>query len=347
MTQPAATSAVSHDNLEIPLIDFSAFLHPIAQDSEKDSSSKLPTALAILHGFQTSGFIYLLNHGIPREKIRQAFSLSAKFFQRPPEQKLALGWTTPKANRGYSQPGREKTTDATDPEEIQRIRMAEGQDLKESFEIGREGVDQEGCENLWPDRFDEEGEEEEGEGKVFKREMLEFFELVKQLHVQIMRAIAVGLGIDEYWFDGYTDAGDNTLRLLHYPEVDAEVFRKNRNTVRAGAHTDYGSITCLFQVSFSFFFPNMAEATCGIAASYACCAPIGNLVGLGSACCNWKRTTRRHAFLSRKKKQMRLSFYADCFCCCAGYAWWAAGAQSKRQLHRCHTHRRRHCGECR
>lgn len=254
MTQPAATSAVSHDNLEIPLIDFSAFLHPIVQDSEKDSSSKLPTALAILHGFQTSGFIYLLNHGIPREKIRQAFSLSAKFFQRPPEQKLALGWTTPKANRGYSQPGREKTTDATDPEEIQRIRMAEGQDLKESFEIGREGVDQEGCENLWPDRFDEEGKEEEGEGKVFKREMLEFFELVKQLHVQIMRAIAVGLGIDEYWFDGYTDAGDNTLRLLHYPEVDAEVFRKNRNTVRAGAHTDYGSITCLFQVSFSFFF---------------------------------------------------------------------------------------------
>ncbi|KAL9533406.1 2-oxoglutarate-Fe(II) type Oxidoreductase [Sphaerulina musiva] len=247
MTQPAATSAVSHDNLEIPLIDFSAFLHPIVQDSEKDSSSKLPTALAILHGFQTSGFIYLVNHGIPREKIRQAFSLSAKFFQRPPEQKLALGWTTPKANRGYSQPGREKTTDATDPEEIQRIRMAEGQDLKESFEIGREGVDQEGCENLWPDRFDEEGEEEEGEGKVFKREMLEFFELVKQLHVQIMRAIAVGLGIDEYWFDGYTDAGDNTLRLLHYPEVDAEVFRKNRNTVRAGAHTDYGSITCLFQ----------------------------------------------------------------------------------------------------
>lgn len=133
--------------------------------------------------------------------------------------------------------------------------MAEGQDLKESFEIGREGVDQEGCENLWPDRFDGEGKEEEGEGKVFKREMLEFFEVVKQLHVQIMRAIAVGLGIDEYWFDGYTDAGDNTLRLLHYPEVDAEVFRKNRNTVRAGAHTDYGSITCLFQVSFSFFFP--------------------------------------------------------------------------------------------
>lgn len=132
--------------------------------------------------------------------------------------------------------------------------MAEGQDLKESFEIGREGVDQEGCENLWPDRFDEEGKEEEGEGKVFKREMLEFFELVKQLHVQIMRAIAVGLGIDEHWFDGYTDAGDNTLRLLHYPEVDAEVFRKNRNTVRAGAHTDYGSITCLFQVSFFFFF---------------------------------------------------------------------------------------------
>lgn len=77
--------------------------------------------------------------------------------------------------------------------------------------------------------------------------MVDFFDQCKNLHFNIMRAIAVGLGIDEFWFDSYCDAGDNTLRLLHYPEVKADVFKKNESTVRAGAHTDYGSVTCLFQ----------------------------------------------------------------------------------------------------
>lgn len=126
--------------------------------------------------------------------------------------------------------GREKTTDLVDPEEIARVRALEGADLKESLEIGREGVA--GLENRWPD-YDEEG-------KVFKDVMLAFFAQCKDLHVQVMRAIAVGLGIDETWFDSFCDAGDNTLRLLHYPEVDASVFEDNKNSVRAGAHTDYG-----------------------------------------------------------------------------------------------------------
>ena len=62
-----------------------------------------------------------------------------------------------------------------------------------------------------------------------------------------MRAIAVGLGIEESWFDNYTDVGDNTLRLLHYPEVRKGVFEINPGQVRAGEHSDYGSITLLFQ----------------------------------------------------------------------------------------------------
>ena len=75
---------------------------------------------------------------------------------------------------------------------------------------------------------------------MFKMQMLEFFEKCKQLHMQVMQAIAVGLGIEEGWFDSFVDRGDNTLRLLHYPEVKADVFKQNQNTVRAGAHTDYG-----------------------------------------------------------------------------------------------------------
>lgn len=38
--------------------------------------------------------------------------------------------------------------------------------------------------------------------------MLGFFEKCKGLHVEVMRAIAVGLGIEESWFDNFTHEGD-------------------------------------------------------------------------------------------------------------------------------------------
>lgn len=99
------------------------------------------------------------------------------------------------------------------------------------MEIGREG--EEGLPNHWPDKFDEEGRE-------FKRVMSDFFSRCKELHIEVMRAIAVGLRIEESWFDGFCDKGDNTLRLLHYPAVRREVWERNPNQVRAGAHSDYG-----------------------------------------------------------------------------------------------------------
>lgn len=237
-----ATTAVSTPDLLIPLIDFTPF-RPDNKDAV-DPALKVSTAHEILRGFQTAGFIYLRNHGIPADTLAKTFAASAAFFARPQAEKDALCWTTPRANRGYSQPGREKTTDATDAREIARLRELEGADLKESMEIGREG--EPGQPNQWP--ADRPGANA-GEAENFKTQMIQFHSLVKELHVQIMRAIAVGLGIEEDWFDGYTRKGDNTLRLLHYPPVAAEVFRNNERAVRAGAHTDYGSITCLFQVS--------------------------------------------------------------------------------------------------
>ncbi|THY93316.1 Clavaminate synthase-like protein [Aureobasidium pullulans] len=231
MSTPTVTTAVGADNLTIPLIDFSAF-------QTTDPTIREATAKAILSGFQTAGFIYIRNHGIDKAAVEEAFKYSADFFKRPVSQKEQLAWTTPEANRGYVRQGREKTTDVVDPSEIEKQRALEGADLKESLEIGREGVA--GLENQWPDRFDEDG-------KVFREKMLSFFEVCKDLHVQVMQAIAVGLGIDEHWFDKFCNAGDNTLRLLHYPTVSSKVFAENKNSVRAGAHTDYGSITLLFQ----------------------------------------------------------------------------------------------------
>ncbi|KAH8599676.1 hypothetical protein B0O99DRAFT_649655 [Bisporella sp. PMI_857] len=210
------TSAVSADNLVIPLIDFSLFLNGTPAERQSAASS-------ILTGFQNAGFIYLINHPISSSTVSTVFQTSAKFFTRPTAQKDALGWTTPRANRGYVAHGREKTTTLTSKEE--------------SFEIGREGA--EGMPNNWPS-----GDED---AETFKNVMIDFHNQAKDLHIEVMRAIAVGMGLEGSYFDSYTDVGDNTLRLLHYPPAPKEVFRKNRLQVRAGEHTDYGSITLLFQ----------------------------------------------------------------------------------------------------
>ncbi|CAJ2505898.1 Uu.00g000280.m01.CDS01 [Anthostomella pinea] len=225
------SAAVKSEGLVIPLIDFSAFLNGNPEQRKE-------TADAILHGFRTAGFIYLKGLPITSDYRQHVFGTSAKYFRLPQDTKLSHSWTSPEANRGYSAPGREKTTTETDFEAVKALRDA-APDLKESLEIGREG--EPGHPNHWP--------EEQGELVGFKETMLEFHDKCKALHMEVMRAIAVGLGIDEHWFDNYTDAGDNTLRLLHYPEVKKDVFTINPGQVRAGAHSDYGSITFLFQDS--------------------------------------------------------------------------------------------------
>jgi isopenicillin N synthase-like dioxygenase len=194
-------------------------------------------------GFKNAGFVYIKNHGVPTEIITRVFSESAKFFARPQEQKDGLSWTTPEANRGYTRQGREKVTNLEDKAAVSELRAAVP-DLKESIEIGRE--DEPGLPNRWPDKIDKEGE-------VFKRVMQDFFGICKQLHTVVMRSIGLGMGLGEGFFDQYTDGGDNTLRLLHYPSVHKDVF-SNKDQVRAGDHSDYGITN--FPIHFHFIQAN-------------------------------------------------------------------------------------------
>ncbi|KAK0383415.1 hypothetical protein NLU13_9327 [Sarocladium strictum] len=210
------TTAHSADNLYAPFtID------------AREVGAQRGTALAILAGFQRAGFIYLRNHGISKATVSQAFDDSAKFFKRPLAQKEELGWTSPESNRGYVRQGRENlASDAVENGEKQE--EVECKDLKETMNFGREG---DRFENHWPDAFDDQG-------RVFKSNMVAFFDQCQLLNIEIMRAIAVGIGIREDWFDSFCDPGNNNLRLLHYPEVSIEVFQRSKLQVRAGAHTE-------------------------------------------------------------------------------------------------------------
>ena len=213
------------------MIDFGSFLS--GTPVEKHS-----VAVSITDAFKHSGFIYLKNYGFSRAVLSSVFASSARFFARPQQQKDSLCWTTPQANRGYIATGQEKLSRPDDTDGI--ALRSSNPDLKETIEIGREGVPNQP--NRWPDHLDDEG-------KAFKQTMLSFFEQCKLLHLKIMQAIAMGMNLPEHFFDQSIDAGDNNLRLLHYPPVSKSVFREQPDQVRAGEHSDYGTITLLFQDS--------------------------------------------------------------------------------------------------
>jgi isopenicillin N synthase-like dioxygenase len=223
------------------LIDFSKFL-------TGDANERQSTAEAILHGFQTAGFIYLKNHPIPAATLRQVFARSADFFALETDSKRKLAWTTPEANRGYSSPGREKVTQLQDETEVEKIRNS-APDLKESLEIGRDNDPEHP--NQWP--------REQGKLEGFKPDMMDFFGRCQKLHAEVMRAIALGMSLDEDFFDQFVNLGDNTLRLLHYPSVKADVFAINPGQVRAGEH----SVSRSRRVSFSFFIKRQTWITLG------------------------------------------------------------------------------------
>jgi isopenicillin N synthase-like dioxygenase len=164
--------------------------------------------------------------------VSDVFDKSAQFFALPQPKKDELAWYSAAANRGYTAYGREKVS-MNGVEDVAALREAIP-DLKESIEIGRD--DEPEHPNMWP-------QSEDGTDKwpsEFRNITTDFFSTCKTLHMQVMRSVAVGLGIESSWFDDFTDGGDNTLRLLHYPPVKKEVFEKNKLQVRAGEHTDYG-----------------------------------------------------------------------------------------------------------
>jgi isopenicillin N synthase-like dioxygenase len=210
-------------------VDFSKFLHGNEEEQKQCIAE-------IMKGFTTSGFLYLNNTGL---SPAEAYKWSEKYFALPVEVKQQHPNTNMEANRGYSGMGVERVTNAdlTGDEDIAELR-AMIPDLKESLEIGSDAgrYPEKPWKNLYP--------EEHLPG--FGAAMRKFYEQCDELHHQLLSAIAEGLELPRDYFKEYVTASDHCLRLLHYPSVPKAVLEKP-GAVRAGAHTDYGTVTLLFQ----------------------------------------------------------------------------------------------------
>jgi isopenicillin N synthase-like dioxygenase len=203
----------------IPVIDFGPFL---------DGTATTRVSSEIVSAFKDVGFVYIKNHGIPKELIDLQFRQSHSFFALPHHEKDILAWVSPEANRGYVHQGRERVFLIEEQDLVGDLRE-KLPDLKESFEIGKEPSSK--YQNSWPCSMPN-----------FQKHQMKFFERCNELHLTVMNSIGLGLGLGNNFFLKYCDAKDHNLRLLHYPSI-----KKSTHLNRAGAHTDYGSITLLFQ----------------------------------------------------------------------------------------------------
>ncbi|ORZ16902.1 hypothetical protein BCR42DRAFT_391725 [Absidia repens] len=167
------------------------------------------------------GFFYVVNHGICIQDIRAMFQTSHDFFALPDQIKSKYTIDISR-NAGW-----EKQT---------QVRPSTGvADLKESMQMGYHGI-----EDKWPTEQDSPG---------FRQKCEQFMQQCNHVSLQLLECLAIGLGFPEDYFTRYHDITQsdilNTLRLLHYHDITGQVF--DNNYWRAGAHTDFDTLTLLFQ----------------------------------------------------------------------------------------------------
>ena len=108
--------------------------------------------------------------------------------------------------------------------------------MKESYEIGSEENSEQP--NVWLP-------EEVLPG--FRKFMTDFYWACSKASWEILKAIGTGLGLrDPELFLKFHSGHNNQLRLLHYPPIPASNL-ENQSMARMPAHSDWGSITMLFQ----------------------------------------------------------------------------------------------------
>ena len=202
---------------EIPVLDWSLFAGNEDREGFVEDLSK---------ACRDTGFFLLSGHGIDQSLVEKTMDVGERFFSLPTEEKAKLDIRAIGNNRGWSGVGTENLDD-TKPDQV---------DKKEAFNTGLEFTPDDprlttqafrGL-NAWPDVPE------------FRETVMAYFDAVHRLGVEIHRAIALDLGLEEHYFAQFLDEPLATLRLLRYPAGRAE------DGIGAGAHTDYGSITILY-----------------------------------------------------------------------------------------------------
>jgi isopenicillin N synthase-like dioxygenase len=213
--------------LDVPVIDISPY-------RSGDRAARLALGEQVDETCRDIGFLVITGHGVPKNLIDEVDALSRAFFDLPLEEKMRVARPAPDITRGYI------------PIEGESVARSRGEnapgDLNESFMIGPVDVADDAyhfgpaagkhfAPNLWPER-----------PPALRAAWTAYYRAMSDLARTIMRIFALGLELPEHFFDDRIDRHISRLRVRNYPAQERPPVP---GQLRAGAHSDYGSLTIL------------------------------------------------------------------------------------------------------
>ncbi len=204
---------------ELPVIDVSSALG--VEPSEQ-------LAHEIDHACRSTGFFYVVGHGISAELIQRLDLLARAFFALGAAEKSRIAMSHGgRAWRGWFPVDGELTSGRPDRKEGLYL----GQELPSTDARVVAGVPLHGP-NLFPER-----------PAGLQDAVHHYMDAVTVLGHRLLRAFALALDLDADWFDRTLTADPLVLfRIFHYPPLPADDMRWS-----VGEHTDYGLLTILAQ----------------------------------------------------------------------------------------------------
>jgi len=157
---------------DIPIVDFAGFSSP-------DPAVRAATAASIRGAFETVGFLYLANHGVPQAVLDRVRAEAALFFARPLEQKQPLRWEGPGISTGYIGIAGQ-VHDQTRP-----------YDLMEAYNAAH---DLSGRQTFWP-----------ADRPEFRSAVTAYHDVARQAAERVLQAVAVAYGLPERYFSAFHD----------------------------------------------------------------------------------------------------------------------------------------------
>jgi len=210
----------------IPVIDVADYL--------AGGAGALATLAQQFHdALTTVGFMVITGHDVPQALIAQTFSEAKRVHDLPMPEKLTLKLN--EHNNGYMAMSRYAVWTS-------EVNQNTKPDLNEAFFIKRErsldnplrrsGRRFVGA-NVWPD---------ESVLPAFRRRALDYADAMDTFARRMLAPLAVALDLPAQWFDEAFSESQFTLRLSHYPPVQAAA-----NQFGIAPHTDSSFMTYLAQ----------------------------------------------------------------------------------------------------
>ncbi|MCG9792951.1 isopenicillin N synthase family dioxygenase [Flavobacterium algicola] len=200
----------------IPSVDLGDFL-------SNDPKRKEKFVNEIGAAFEDIGFVALKGHFLDQKLVEELYAEIRNFFSLPLETKQKYEDLTIGGQRGYISFGKEHAKG-----------RKEG-DLKEFWHFGQYVDENSKYASEYPKNI------EVTELPRFNVAGKEAYQMLEKTGIYVLRALALRLGLDEFYFDKYAEEGNSILRPIHYPPIISEPD----NAIRAAAHGDINLITLL------------------------------------------------------------------------------------------------------